>query len=123
MYESTMSLNTHTYEYMCAKSLQLCPTLCSPMDCSLPSSSVHAILQTRILEWVAMPFSRGSSQLRIEPMSLMSPVLAGGFFTTSANWEAHMNIYELYKIIYTHISTYTHTCNCSKTFLMLEVVH
>ena len=41
---------------------QLCPTLCNPMDCSPPSSSVHGILQERILEWVAMPSSRGSSQ-------------------------------------------------------------
>ena len=47
---------------MHAKSLQSCPTLCSPMDCSLPGSSVHGILQTRILEWAAMPSSRGSSQ-------------------------------------------------------------
>ena len=46
------------------KSLQLCPTLCNAMDCSSPDSSVHRILQTRILEWVAMPSSRGSSQLR-----------------------------------------------------------
>ena len=40
---------------------QLCLTLCDPMDCSLPGSSVHEILQARILEWVAMPCSRGSS--------------------------------------------------------------
>ena len=39
-----------------------CLTLCNPMDYSLPSSSVHGILQTRILEWVAIPFSGGSSQ-------------------------------------------------------------
>ena len=39
---------------------QLCPTLGDPMDCSLPGSSVHGILQARILEWVAMPFSRKS---------------------------------------------------------------
>ena len=43
----------------CAKSFQLCPTLCDPMVCSPPGSSVHVILQARILEWVAMPFSRG----------------------------------------------------------------
>ena len=43
---------------------QLCPTLCDPMDCSLPGSSVHGILLARILEWVAMPSSRGSSQPR-----------------------------------------------------------
>ena len=47
---------------MRAKSLQSCPTLCDPMDCSLPDSSVHGILQAKILEWVAMPSSRGSSQ-------------------------------------------------------------
>ena len=58
------------------------------MDHSPPGSSVHGILQARILEWVAMPSLRGSSQPRIEPMSLMPPALAGGFFTTSATWEA-----------------------------------
>ena len=40
---------------------QLCPTVCDPMDCSLPGSSVHGILQARILEWVTISFSRGSS--------------------------------------------------------------
>ena len=45
----------------CGKSLQSCPTLCNPMDYSPPGSSVHGILQERILERVAMPFSRGSS--------------------------------------------------------------
>ena len=44
----------------CAKLLQSCSTLCRPMDCSPPGSSVHGILQARILEWVAMPSSRGS---------------------------------------------------------------
>ena len=43
---------------------QSCPTLCSLMDCSPQGSSVHGILQARILEWVAIPFSRGSSQPR-----------------------------------------------------------
>ena len=47
-----------------AKSLLSCPTLCAPMDCSPPGSSVHGILQAGILEWVATPSSRGSSQLR-----------------------------------------------------------
>ena len=44
--------------------VQSCPTLCDPMNCSLPGSSVHGILQARILEWVAMPSFRGSSQSR-----------------------------------------------------------
>ena len=46
---------------MCAWS---CLILCHPMDCSLPVSSVHRILQVRILEWVAISYSRGSSQPR-----------------------------------------------------------
>ena len=48
---------------------QLYPTLCDPKDCSSPSSSVHVILQARILERVVIPFSRGSSQPGIEPGS------------------------------------------------------
>ena len=49
---------------VCAKSLQSCPTLCDPMDCSLPGSSVHGTLHARIMEWVAVPSSRRSSQPR-----------------------------------------------------------
>ena len=61
-----------------AKLLQLCLPLCYPMDCSLPSSSVHGILQARMLEWVAMPSSRGSSWPRAwTQLSL----IAGRFFT------------------------------------------
>ena len=44
---------------MHAKSLQSCLTLCNPMDCSLPGSSVRGIFQAGVLEWVAIPFSRG----------------------------------------------------------------
>ena len=65
---------------LCAKSLQSCLILCNAVDHGLPGSSVHGILQARILGWVAMPFPRGSSQPRIKPTSLMSPALAGGFF-------------------------------------------
>ena len=43
---------------------QSCPILCDPIDCSPPGSSVHGILQAIILDWVAIPLSRGSSQLR-----------------------------------------------------------
>ena len=57
-------LTQHCKSVMCAKSLQSCPTLCDAMDWSPPGSSVHGILQTRILEWVAIPSSRGSSQPR-----------------------------------------------------------
>ena len=43
---------------------QSCLTLCDPTDCTLPSSSVHGIFQARVLEWIAISFSRGSSQPR-----------------------------------------------------------
>ena len=45
---------------------QLCPTLCNPMDCSSPGSSVRGILQERILKWITISFSRGSSRSRVE---------------------------------------------------------
>ena len=57
---------------------QSCLTLCDPMDCSWPGPSVHGILQARILEWAAMPSSRGSSHLR--DRTQVSHI-AGGFFT------------------------------------------
>ena len=68
---------------------QSCPTLCDPVDCSPPGSSVHGILQARILDWVAMPSSRGDlPDPEIKPTSLTSPELADGFFTTNTMWEA-----------------------------------
>ena len=63
------------YTYMCAKLLRLCPTLCSPMDYSPPGSSVHGILQVRILEWVAIPPQGHLVHPGIELVSLMSPAL------------------------------------------------
>ena len=71
---------------VCVLVAQSCPTLSDPMDCSPPSSSVHGVFQARVLESVAMS-SRGSSRPRIEPASPVFPVLAGGFFTTSATRE------------------------------------
>ena len=62
-----------------AKLLQL---LCDPVDCSPPCSSVHRILQARILEWVAMLSPRGYSQPRNWTHVSSSPALAGGFFMT-----------------------------------------
>ena len=62
-----------------------CLTLCHPMDCSLPGSSVHGIFQARILEWVAIPFSRGSCQPR--DWTWVSQI-AGGFLTIWATREA-----------------------------------
>ena len=58
------------------------------MDYTLPGTSVHGILQARILEWVAMPSSRGSSDPGMEPVALASPALGGRFFTTSITWHS-----------------------------------
>ena len=63
----------------------------TPMDCSPPGSSVHGILQARILEWVDMPSSRGSSQPRDQTQ--VSPI-AGGFFTTYLSHQGIQRILE-----------------------------
>ena len=62
--------------------LQLFPILCDTMDCSSPGSSVHGILQARILEWIAMPSSRRSSWPRDQTRGSCDSWIAGRFFTT-----------------------------------------
>ena len=64
---------------------QLCLTLCNPLDCNLPGSSFHGILQARIMEWVAFLFSRGSSQSR--DRTQVSHI-AGRFITVWATRES-----------------------------------
>ena len=65
---------------------KLCPTLWDPTDCSPPGSSVYGILQARVLDWVAIPFSRRSSS----PRDLIQvSCIAGRLFTIWANREAH----------------------------------
>ena len=66
--------------------VQSCPTLCNPMDWSLPGSSVHRIFQARILKRVVIPFSRGSSQPRDQTRV---SCIAGRFFTTWATRKNH----------------------------------
>ena len=63
---------------------QLCPTLCNSKNCSPPGSSVHEIVQVRILEWIALPFSRGSSWPWEQTWV---SCIAGGSFTV---WPAHL---------------------------------
>ena len=95
-FKSSPELETHfltsvlfpptVQEALCrhAKSLQSCLILWDPMDCGPPGSSVHGILQVWILEWVAMPSSRGSSQLTNQTQVSYVSCIAGRFFTTSA---------------------------------------
>ena len=72
---------------------QLCPTVCDPMDCFPPGSFIHGILQARILEWAAIPFSEGSSWPR--DWTRVS-CLAGKFFTIWAITEACWYLLRLY---------------------------
>ena len=67
---------------------QSCLTVCDPMDCSPPGSSVQGVLQARILEWVVMPSSKGSSQPGNQTQIFH---IAGGFFTVWATREALYN--------------------------------
>ena len=72
----------------CCLVAKLCPTLCYPMDCSLPGSSVHGISQTRILEWLAISISKGFSGPRGQtPISCLS----GRFFTTEPPRKSYLN--------------------------------
>ena len=79
---------------MRAKLPQSCLTLCDPMDYSLPGSSVIEILQARILEWVAMPSSVGSSWSRDQACVSYAACIIGVFFTSSASWGAFLMVWE-----------------------------
>ena len=87
--EQTMGLEqgekqrTNFLECMHGKSLQSCPTLCDPMDCSPPGSSVQGSLQARILEWVAMLSSRGIFQASLALLRKPDLPLGGSM----VSWE------------------------------------
>ena len=66
---------------------------CNPMGCSPPGSSVHEILQKRILQWIAISFSRRSSQLR---NWTRASHIAGGFFTSWASRESRVHVYRFF---------------------------
>ena len=96
LYSKVIQLYTHTHthrEKLKMKAAQSCLTLCDPMDCRLPGSSVHGILQARILEWVVVPISRGSSLPRDQNGV---SCIAGGFFTSWAAREAAPHLTHIY---------------------------
>ena len=78
---------------MRAKSLQLCPTLCNPTDCSPPEPSAMGFSKQEYWSGLPCPPPRSLVNPGIKPTCLMSPALASGFFTTSATWEAHECVY------------------------------
>ena len=90
---------SHFSVMLCAKLLHSCPTLCSPIDCSPPGSSIHGILQAEYGSGLPCPPPGNLLTPGIKPASLMSPVLAGEFFTTRATWEATCIDYTTFKVI------------------------
>ena len=91
VYQPTLWKLTIVYTYKVGMCLvtQSCPTLCNPMVCSLSGCSVYGVLQVRILEWIAMPSSRGSAQLKDQTQVSH---IARGFFTSWATREAQRGV-------------------------------
>ena len=85
--------------YIHAKSLHSCLTLGNPTDCSPPGSSVHGILQARVLEGVAMPFSKGSSCPKDGSRGSCGSCLAGRFFTTEPLGKRSLPVYDVKNIL------------------------
>ena len=94
-------LHTHTkctyiynmciHLYVCAYiHFQSCPTLCNPMDCSLPGSCVHGIFQAIVLEWIAMSFSRESSQPRDQTCVFCISCIGRWILYHWATWKTHI---------------------------------
>jgi len=99
--------DTQTCVCMHAKSLQYCLTLCNPTDYSPPDCPVHGILQVRILEWVVLPFSRGSSLSRDQ-----SYWQAGSLPLALSEEPTH-----------THTHTNTQTCTCTRACTHTHPIH
>ena len=101
------------------KVAQSCPTLCNHMDCSLPGSSAHGILQARILQWVAIPFSRESSQPR--DRTQVSHI-AGGFFTLWATREAMFSIHIDTILFNIYMVSIFSEMICSYMFILRKII-
>ena len=83
-----------SFACMCAKSLQSCPTLCDPVDCSLPASSVHGDSPGKNTG-VGFPPPGDLPNTGIKPVFLIFPALASRFFTTSTTWEIQVFSYTM----------------------------
>ena len=100
--------NFHLLKIPVSQSLQSCPILCNPLDCSLPGSSGHGILQARILEWVAILFSRGIFSAQglnlglhhcrqiLYHLSHQGSLTSTELFKGMAAMGAFLSLYELY---------------------------
>ena len=104
---------SYHFKRVCALS---CQVMCECMDCSPPGSSVHGILQARILEWVAVPFSRIPSPPRDQASV---SCIAGGFFTSELLGKPHHFKY-IWTYIWLCISWWTFTNNLIKSYKYLK---
>ena len=94
------AFSIHPRETCCCLVAKSCPTLCDPMECSPPGSTLHGISQARTLEQVAISFSRGSSQSRDQARV---SCLAGGFFTTGPPEKPPERVRDgLFQVVNTH---------------------
>ena len=85
----------------CAQSCQSCPTLCKPMDCSLPGSSVHGISQARILEWLPFPSpKRKISSVQFSSVTQSCPTLCDPMNCSTPGLPVH---YQLPEFTQTHV--------------------
>ena len=119
VYANVASINWYDSNSLKVKVTHLCPALFDPMDCSLPGSSVLGILQSRILEWVAVPSSRGSSWPR--DWTRVS-CIAGRFFTIWATRKAQTP-WGLWLIILEPYSSFVQSLISSLFLLILYLFH
>ena len=97
---------SYKYKYVCVRSIvRSCPTVCNPMDCSPPGSSVHGISQARILEWVAVSLSRGSSRVRDQAHISCISCISRQILYHCATWEDTQIKIQIYINIYVHTVT------------------
>ena len=87
-FEGKLSVHKTVFCTLHSKLLQSCLTLCNPLDHSPPGSSIHGILQARIMEWGCLAHLQGIFPTQGSNPHPLCLALAGGFFTTSATWEA-----------------------------------
>ena len=109
--------------YMHARSLQSCLTLCDPIDCSLPGSSVYGILQARILEWVDMPSSRGSSWPRDRTHISGLPHWQAGSLPLAPLWRLIYMCVCVYTCTHTHIKFKKKTSSKTKQSASYQATH
>ena len=94
---------------------QSCPTLCDPVDCSPQGSSVHRIFQARILEWVAISCSKGSSQSRDWTFVSWVSWIAGRLFTHQGNREVQLEEM-MWLLLMTEEQIFNKRCKISKCY-------